>query len=189
MHFFAVASGLASAAAVVPSAESGATGLVINGFWLVVALLNFVLLFAILQLFAFGPISRMLAERRDRIEQGLQDAEQSRREREAAAQEHLDAISDARREAGEIVARAQKAAAELRESDLAATREELGRMRERAMADIQTEKQKAISELHDEVAALAMAATARILKEGISPEVQRQVIADFLAEPSGGSRN
>ena len=40
MHFFAVASGLASAAAVVPSAESGATGLVINGFWLVVELVG-----------------------------------------------------------------------------------------------------------------------------------------------------
>ncbi len=189
MDFFAVTSGLSSAAAVVPRADSSGAGLVINGFWLIVALLNFVLLFVVLQLFAFGPISKMLAERRDRIEQGLKDAEESRREREAAAAEHLQAINDARREANDIVARAQKAAAELREADINATRDELGRMRERATAEIQTEKQKAVSELHDEVAALAMAATTRILREGITPEVQRQVIADFLADPSGGSRN
>jgi F-type H+-transporting ATPase subunit b len=174
--------------AVPPAAEGGA-GLVFNGFWIIIATVNFVFFLVLIQLFAFGPISRMLTERRERIERGLQDAEQSRREHEAAAHEHLEAIMEARREAGEIIARAQKASAELREADMAATREELGRMRERAAADIQTEKEKALTELHDEVATLAIAATTRVLSEGISPEVQRKVIADFLAESSGGSRN
>jgi F-type H+-transporting ATPase subunit b len=173
----------------VPSAAEGGAGLVFNGFWIIIATVNFLFFLALIQLFAFGPISKMLSERRSRIEQGLKDAEQARRDRESATQEHLEAINAARREAGEIVSRAQKASADLREADMAATREELGRMRERAAAEIESEKQKAISELHDEVAALAMAATARVLREGISPEVQRQVIADFLAESAGGSRN
>ena len=47
MQFLVVISGIASAAAVAPAAASE-TGLVINGFWLIVALLNFVLLFVIL---------------------------------------------------------------------------------------------------------------------------------------------
>ncbi len=173
----------------VPSAAEGGAGLVFNGFWIIIATANFIFFLVLIQLFAFGPISRMLSERRGRIEQGLRDAEQARRDRDSAAQEHLAALSEARREASEIVVRAQKAAAELREADISATREELGRMRERAAAEIQTEKQKALAELHDEVAALAIAATARVLQEGISPEVQRRVIADFLAESSGGSRN
>jgi F-type H+-transporting ATPase subunit b len=172
-----------------PPAAEGEAGLVFNGFWIIIATANFLFFLVLIQLFAFGPISRMLSQRRERIEQGLKDAEQARRERETAAQEHLEAINDARREAGEILARAQKTSAELREADMAATRDELARLRERAAADIESEKQKAISELHDEVAALAMAATARVLKEGISPDVQRQVIADFLAENAGGSRN
>ncbi len=185
MEFLVVAPGLASAAA--PAAES--SGLVINGFWLIVALLNFVLLFVILQLFAFGPISRTLGDRRDRIEQGLRDAEQARRDRDSAEQEHLAALNEARREANEIIARAQKASADAREADIAATREELARLRERAGAEIEAEKQKAIAELRGEVTDLALAAAGRVVAESMTGDRQRKLVADFLAESSGGSRN
>lgn len=185
MEFLVVAPALASAGAVVPAAESGGAGLVINGFWLVVALLNFVLLYVVLQLFAFGPISRMLADRRDRIEQGLRDAEEARRDRDSAAQEHLSTLTEARREANEIIVRAQKASAEAREADLAATRDELARLRERAATDIETERHRAVAELHDQVAELALAAVGKVLGEGVSPELQRKLISDYLAERQG----
>jgi F-type H+-transporting ATPase subunit b len=188
MHLFAVAAGIVSAAAVAPSAESG-SGLVINGFWLIVALLNFVLLYVVLQLFAFGPISRMLADRRSRIEQGLKDAEQARRDRESGEQERLTAIQEARREANEILSRAQKVASETREQDLAATREELGKMRERAASDFEAEKERAIAELRSEVADLALSAASRVVGESMTGERQHKLVTDFLAEPAntGGS--
>ncbi|MHB8959846.1 MAG: F0F1 ATP synthase subunit B [Candidatus Limnocylindrales bacterium] len=186
MQLLVVLPGLASTA--VPAAASEA-GLVINGFWLIVALLNFVLLFVILQLFAFGPISRTLGERRDRIEQGLRDAEQARRDRDSAEQEHLAALNEARREANEIIARAQKASAEAHEADVASTREELGRMRDRAAAEIEAEKQKAIAELRGEVADLALAAASRVVADSMTGDRQRKLVADFLAESAGGSRN
>ena len=75
-----------------------------------------------------GPDGQTLDDRRARIEQGLQDAEQARRDRESAEQERLAAIQEARREANEIINRAQKVAAETREQDIAATREELARL-------------------------------------------------------------
>jgi F-type H+-transporting ATPase subunit b len=189
MEFLLVAPGLASAGAAVPAASSGGEGLVINGFWLLVALLNFALLFVVLQLFAFGPISKMLADRRERIEQGLRDAERARRDRDSAEQEHLAAVSEARREANEIIARAQKASADARELDIAATRDELARLRERAAAEIEAEKQKAIAELRGEVTDLALAAASRVVADSMTGDRQRKLVADFLAESSGGSRN
>ena len=189
MQLLVVLPGLASAAAVVPAAAGSGTGLVINGFWLIVALLNFVLLFVILQLFAFGPISKTLAERRDRIEQGLRDAEEARRDRDSAEQERLAAINEARREANEIIARAQKASAEARDADIAATREELARLRDQAAAEIEVEKKKAIAELRGEVADLALAAASRVVADSMTGDRQRKLVADFLAQPDGGSRN
>jgi F-type H+-transporting ATPase subunit b len=184
MDVLAVASG-AVPGALALNAESGGAGLVINGFWLIVALLNFVLLWVILQLFAFGPMSRMLAARRSRIEEGLRDAEQARQDRESAEQERLAALQEARREASEIINRAQRVAAESREQDLAATREEIGRLRERATSEIEAEKQRAIGELRSEVADLALAAAGRVVGESMTGERQRKLVADFLADSSG----
>jgi len=171
------------------NSESGGAGLVINGFWLLVALLNFVLLFVILQLFAFGPMSRMLEARRTRIEEGLRDAEQARRDRESAEQERLEALQEARREANDIINRAQKVASESREQDVAATRAELDRMRERATAEIDAEKQRAITELRSEVTDLALAAAGRVVGESMTGDRQRRLVADFLADSSTSVEN
>jgi F-type H+-transporting ATPase subunit b len=189
MQVLAIASGIVSAAAAAPSAESGGAGLVINGFWLIVALLNFVLLFVVLQLFAFGPISRMLADRRARVEQGLQDAEQARRDRESAEQERLAALQEARREANEIINRAQRVASEAREQDMAATRDELARMRDRATAEIDAEKQRAITELRSEVTELALSAAGRVVGESMTGDRQRRLVTDFLADSTAAGES
>ncbi len=85
--------------------------------------------------------------------------------------------------------RAQKASAEAREVDIAATREELARLRERAAAEIEAEKQKAIAELRGEVTDLALAAASRVVADSMTGDRQRKLVADFLAESAGGSRN
>jgi F-type H+-transporting ATPase subunit b len=162
--------------------EEEAAGLAINFFWIIVATLNFAVLLVILSLFAFGPIRRMLDDRRARIEQGLRDAEQARRDRDAAESERLTALQEARREANEIVTRAQKVSSETREADIAATREELDRMRERATAEIEAEKQRAIADLRAEVADLALAAASRVVGEEMTGARQRRLVEEFLRE-------
>lgn len=160
----------------------------INLFWIIVSAANFIVFFMIVRSVAFPGLMKTLEDRRSRIEQGLQDAEQARRDRESAEQERLTALTEARREANEIINRAQKVSAEAREQDIAATREELGRLRERAAAEIEAEKQRAIAELRGEVTDLALAAAGRVVGDSLTGDRQRKLVADFLAE-SGGSRN
>ena len=107
----------------------------------------------------------MLADRKERIEQGLKDAEPARQDRASAEAERVAVLTEARREANEILARAQKVADETRDSDIAATQAELERMRERAAAEIEAEKQRAIGEVRGEVADLALAAASRVVGE------------------------
>jgi F-type H+-transporting ATPase subunit b len=166
-----------------------AAGLQINLFWVIVASLNFILLLALLYAFGFGPVSRMLAERRARIEEGLRDAEQARRDRESAEEERLSALQEARREANEILARAQKVSQDTRDADIAATKAELERMREHATADIEAEKQRALSDLRAEVADLALAAASKVVGESMNNERQRHLVQEFLEETGTGAGN
>jgi F-type H+-transporting ATPase subunit b len=184
MNLFAFA-GPAVHAAASQAAEGG--GLAINFFWIAVASLNF-LVFVVILYLAFGKqVSGMLAARRDRIEQGLRDADQAKRDRESAEQERLAALTEARREANDILARAQKVAQETRDADIAATREELDRMRVRASEEIAAEKGRALAELRSEVADLALQAAGRVVRENMNDQRQRRLVEEFLADPNPGA--
>ncbi len=188
MDFLALA-GVATHAVVLPAAEASGAGLQINLFWVIVSAANFIVFFLIVRSLAFSGLMKTLDDRRARIEQGLKDADQARRDRESAEQERLTTLTEARREANEILNRAQKIADESREQALAATREELTRLGEHAAAEIEAEKQRAIAELRGEVADLALAAATRVVGDAMTGDRQRKLVADFLAEPTGGSRN
>ena len=181
MDLYAVGSTLADVAAAAAAEEAGA-GIQINLFWIIVVAANFVLFLVILTLFAWNPVTRMLDERRARIAQGLQDAAQARLDLERASATASEEIAAARRDAREIVERAQRVAQEARDADIAATRQELERLRVRAAAEIEAEKGRAIADLRAEVADLAISAAGRIVGESMTGERQRRLVAEFLAE-------
>lgn len=162
----------------------------VNLFWVIVSALNFILFFILIWSFAFKPVSGMLNERRSRIEQGLKDAEQARRDRENAEQERIAALAEARRESSEILARAQKIAQETRDADIAATREELERLRVKTAGEIEAEKTRAIQEVRAEVADLALLAASKVVGESMTDERQRRLVEEFLRTAGvGDSKN
>lgn len=174
---------------VVAQAEAGTeTAFQINLFWILTQAASFALFLVIIYFAAFKRIGGVLEERRQRIEQGLKDAEQARHDREAAEQEHAATVAQARSEAQEILNRAQKVAQESRDADIAAAKEELERMRVRAAADIEAEKQRAIAELRTEVADLALAAASKVLGESLNDARQKRLVEEFLTEAAATER-
>ena len=192
MDLLAIASGVAQGTFQLAQEEGTASGLQINFFWVIVSSLNFIF-FAVLLYWLFGaPLTRMLRERRARVEQGLADAEQARKDRESAESERLATIQEARREANDIITRAQKVAQDAREADVAATKAELERLRERATAEIEAEKQRAMTELRGEVTDLALRAAGRVVGETLTTDRERRLVEEFLVETgdaTGGSRS
>jgi F-type H+-transporting ATPase subunit b len=189
VDILAVAGPVETGAALVfaAAAEEGAAGFQINLFWVVVQAATFLLFLVILWLVAFKRIGSVLEERRSRIEQGLRDADAARQERERAASDRLAALSAAREEANEILARSQRVADENRERDMAETRAELERLREKAAADIDAEKQRALAEVRGQVAELALLAAGRVVGETMTSERERRLVEEFLAEVSAGN--
>jgi F-type H+-transporting ATPase subunit b len=162
----------------------------VNFFQVIIASANFVVFLVLMWTFAFKPVAKTLGDRKARIEQGLKDAEQARSDRESAEQERLAALTEARRESNEILARAQKVAQETRDADIAATRTELERLRSKATEEIEAEKQKALQELRSEVADLALAAAGKVVGDSMTDARQRKLVEEFLAsKPVAESKN
>lgn len=187
MDLLAVASVVGPEVVRLTAEEGGEALFQINLFQVIIAAANAALFLAIIWTFAFKPVSGMLNARRERIERGLKDAEQARHDRESAEQERLATLTEARREANDILGRAQKVAQETREADIKATRDELERMRERAAADIEAEKHRAIADLRAEVADLALAAAGKVVGESMTGDRQRRLVEEFLRESGPGS--
>jgi F-type H+-transporting ATPase subunit b len=169
-------------------------GLTINLFWIIVAGLNFIIFALIAHRVVLMPVGKRLEERRDRIEQGLKDADAARRDREAAADQRQGILTEARREASEIVQRAQKVADDERAKGVAQTQTEIDRMRERAVAEIDAERKRALADVRSQVADLALLAAGKVVGETISDEREKRLVNEFLAQvsaqaPAGDERN
>ncbi len=195
METLALAQGLTEALPVLAAeAEGEGGGLTVNLFWVLVAAANFLVFFLLAWKIAIEPLGERLQERRERIEQGLKDADAARRDRESAAEQHQAVLNEARREASEIVQRAQKVADETRDKGVADTQAEIDRMRERAVADIDTERVRALADVRGQVAELALAAAGAVVGETMSDEREKRLVDEFLTQvsaeaPSGDDRN
>jgi len=163
-------------------------GFQLNLFWIIAQAGSFLLFLVIIYLVAFKRIGGILEERRSKIEQGLRDADEARREREQAATERLAVLASARSEAEDILVRAQRVADENRERDMAETRAQLEQMRTQAAADIAAEKDRALSDVRAQVADLALAAAGRVVGETMNQPRERRLVEEFLSQMDTGER-
>lgn len=181
MNPLATATATAAATAAATASTPGGSGLSVNLFWVIVAALNFLLFLALIWVFGFHPIAKILDDRKKRIMQGLDDADKARKDRDAVTAERAGVIAAARRDAQILIAEAQKSAQELRDADIAATREELGRLRDKAASDIAAERDRALADLRVQVADLVLATAGKVVGESMTDARQRRLVDEFLA--------
>jgi len=165
-----------------PLLEEGAFALTVDPFWILVSLVQFGLLYWLLQRFLWGPVTTTLRQRADRIREGLEAAEQAKRDREAMRQEVERLLAEAREEAGAIAERTTKAAEDAAAAVRREASAEADRIRERGRADAQALHDQALAQLRSEVAAMAVLAAGRILGKEIGPEQHRALIERSLDE-------
>ena len=158
------------------------TGLTVQPYWVLVAIVQFLLLFFLLQRFLWGPILRTLQARADRIREGLDLAEAAKREREQMKVEVERLLNEARREAAAMSERATKAAEAAAADIRAQAKTEGDRIRERAKTDAEQLHQQALAQLRGEVAAMAVLAASRILGREVDAKAHQALIERSLDE-------
>jgi F-type H+-transporting ATPase subunit b len=132
--------------------------------------------------FAFPRIQEALDKRQHAIEDSIDHAEQIRKQADELLDEYRERLKDARQQAEEIIARAEKAA-ETREGEAVAEakrrREEL---LEQARRDIAQETRRAIQEIRREVADLTILATEKVTRKTLTEDDQKRLVEEALSE-------
>ncbi|MDY7109481.1 MAG: F0F1 ATP synthase subunit B [Planctomycetota bacterium] len=142
----------------------------------------FVIFYLILRATVWPKIVGGLNDRADKIRGEIEAAEQARAEAKAAQDEYQRALAEARREAGEMIARAKDDAKSAAEELRKRNETELAEMKRRAGEDINAAKLAAIKELHMEAASLAATLAGKILQREISVEDQQRLVEESLRE-------
>lgn len=143
---------------------------------------NFGILLLLLQMFLYKPVLKMLGERKERIRQGLEDAEKAKASLLGAQAEYDRRMGEARKDAQAVMAQATQAADKAREEILAEARIEAQKVVEKAREEIEYERKRVLAELRQEVASLAVLAAGRVINRELDVNAHRRLIDDFLAE-------
>jgi F-type H+-transporting ATPase subunit b len=163
-------------------AEEAPTGLVVHPFWVLVSIVNFLVILYLLRRYLWGPILTVLANRAEKIREGLAMAEAARAEREKMKAEVERILADARREAQAISERTTKAAEAAAADIRTQAKAESDRIRERGREDAKQLHDQALAELRSELAGMVVLAASRVLGRELDADKHRALIEQSLDE-------
>jgi len=132
--------------------------------------------------YVWPPVLAALNERQAKIAQGLADAEQGAQKREEAEQEIADLLADAKSQAAEIVAAAQKRHNDIVEEASVDARSKGEQMIQSAQAEIDQEVVQAREALREQVSAIAVSGASKILGTEVDAKAHAKVLDDLVGQ-------
>src|ERR1700727_2254621 len=144
--------------------------LIPTGSELILGIVCFVIVFGILGKMLLPRITKMLNEREDAIQGGINRADEAQAEAQAVLNQYRAQLDDAKHEA-----------ARMREEERAAA--EARRITESAQSQIEADRQQALTSLRAEVGNLATELASRIVGESLTDTARQGRMVDrFLAD-------
>ena len=145
-------------------------------------LVSFGLTFWVLKRYAFKPIQKAIDDRRSRIMQTLEEADEAREEARRLLEEHKQLMAQARADAEGILAEARHIADAQRERVKEEAEVDRKRRLEETRREIAAETQRALEAIRREVAELTLVATAKVTGKVLDNEDQRRLISEAIAD-------
>ena len=146
---------------------------------LIAQILNFLVLLAILAKFAYKPLLQAMDDRRNRIINDLDSAEQTRLDAEALKEQYAEQMAGARQEATEIVNKANQIAQNLHDELVEQARVEQEAMMANAKERIEQDKQQALLDIRSEVIKLSTLIAGKIVNQKLNSEKDQKMVADI----------
>ncbi|MGB2910125.1 MAG: F0F1 ATP synthase subunit B [Anaerolineales bacterium] len=158
----------------------------LNLGYLLVQILNFALVFIVLRAFVFKPIMDLLDKRRKSVAQGLQDAQVAAEARANAEKDAQEILTKAQAEANQNIREATERAEVVSKEIMSQTESDAAKAREAALADAGLERDRMLADVRGQVAALAMAATHKLIGDALDEKRQRALIDEFFSGVKSG---
>lgn len=168
-------------ASIVDDAKNTALKFDLNWPDFIAQCLSFLLVALALYLFAYKPILKVLEDRRQRIAEGLANADKIKAELERTEAARLEILEKANSQANKTIEEARAAANRVREDEtqkaIAAAEQIIAKAREAAAAD----HARMLTDLKREVGRLVVQTTATVTGKVLTPEDQKR-LADETAK-------
>ena len=146
----------------------------------VVQMCNLFIQIFVLKTRMLNPVKKVLAERQAKADADIAAAKQASAEAAAIKAEYEQNMAEAKAQANEIVAAAQKTAAARTEEMLNDARTTAAQIKQKAEADAAQEKKKAVNELKDEIGGIAMQIASKVVEREISEQDHAALIDEFI---------
>ncbi|MCD8038090.1 MAG: F0F1 ATP synthase subunit B [Lachnospiraceae bacterium] len=139
-------------------------------------------LFLVASHFLFNPVRKMLSDRQEKIKGELDEAARDQKSAAETRALYEEKLSQAGKEAEEILADARKRGIENEARIVAEAKAEAAGIVERARKEAELEKQKMADEVKREMVAVASVMAARIVQANIDTNAQHELIEKTLKE-------
>jgi F-type H+-transporting ATPase subunit b len=140
----------------------------------------FFITFFVLKRYAFGPIQKMLDDRREQIRRSIEEAENAREEARNLLEEHRVLMNQARSEAEQILAEARRTAQGMELRMREETEQERQRRLEETRREIAAETARALEQIRSEVADLTLEATSIVIGKKLDSDRDRELITEAI---------
>lgn len=153
---------------------------------IVFMLVNLLLIYLILKRFLYKPVKKMFELREQEVAETYQKADAAEADAYELKDQYEKKLTGAKYEAEEIVRSATKRAQLRSESMIGDAKDTVSNMMERAQEQIESEKKKAVNEIKDEVADIALMAASNVLEKEMDSKDHHKLIDEFIAEVGDG---
>lgn len=147
---------------------------------------NLIVFFLILKKILFKPVMGMIEKREQMINGQIQDAEQKNTQAGLLKEKYEGELKNANQEAAQIVKTAKERGKEEYQRILKDANEEASKVIADANKTIETQKEKAIQGIQNEIAGMAIAAASKVIQENVDQAANEKILDDFLKEAGAG---
>ena len=147
---------------------------------LVFTIINLLVLYLLMKKFLFGPIIKVMDERKAMIDQQFAGAKKQEDQARALKEQYEGALKSAREESLQIMEQARKEAKAQADKTVEDTQAKVSAMLAKAQEDINTERENAMRQMKDDVASLAMEAAGKIIGKNSGADQDLSLYDQFI---------
>ena len=157
----------------------------VNPVTLIAQICNLFIQLFLAKKFFLDKVKAILDQRREAADKEITDAQAARAEAEEIKRTYEQNMREARAKADDLLLNAQRTANSRSEEIIGQAQQAAAQIKQKAAADIEMEKKKALNDAKNEISGLALAIAGKVVARELNAADQEQMIDRFINELGG----
>lgn len=141
-------------------------------------LCNTLILFLLFKKFLFAPVNKIIEERKAQVSKTYEEADAALSSAKKMETEYTRKLADAKSEADERVRDATRKAQQRSDEIVEAAKKEAAGLVDKANADIERERKRAVNSIRDEISDIAVSIAGKVIGREVAPDKEQERLID-----------